>query len=278
MAGELRAGDVGLFGPSSVAWRIHADPSALVGGLRALLIQALNPLAMAAVDQHSDFRTDPWGRLRRTSQYVTNTIFGDTPTALAEGARVRAIHRRIRGTDPVTGRSYRADDPSLLLWIHAVEVHSFVAAYRRFGGPLSEADADRYVAEMVRAAELVGLHAKDVPVSLGALREYLHGVTGLCVTPAARAGLWLILTPPAPLAGRIAWTVPATAAVSLLPRRIRDLYGLPWPELADPLVRVAVFSLCRALNTLLPPPPPVKEALARVAGRRARDPRAKRHG
>ncbi|CAN5526278.1 oxygenase MpaB family protein [soil metagenome] len=256
--------DLGLFGPDSVAWRMHQDPSMIVGGMRALLIQALNPLAMAAVDQHSDFRSDPWGRLRRTSEFVATTIFGDTPSALSAGARIRAIHKRVRGTDQVTGLAYSAEDPQLLLWIHAVEVHSFITAYRRYGGRLSDADADLYVYEMVRSAELVGLHAEDVPTDLDDLRSYLSGVKSLCVTPAAREGLWLVLNPPAPLPGRLAWTLPAAAAVSILPRRVRDLYGLPWLQPADPAVRLAMFSLCKTLRLLLPPPLPVREALERA--------------
>jgi uncharacterized protein (DUF2236 family) len=256
--------DTGLFGLESVAWRIHADPCSLVGGLRALIIQALNPLAMAAVEQHSDFRTDPWGRLRRTSEYVTTTIFGDSASAHAAGARIRAIHRRVSGIDSVTGLPYRADDPQLLLWVHAVEVHSFYYAYRCFGGRLTSADADRYVREMVASAELVGLHAQDVPQSLEELREYLRGYRKLCVTPAARDGLKLVLSPPAPLAGRVAWAIPAAATISILPRRVRDLYGLPWVPVADPALRFGVYSLCRALNVLVPPSPPVQEARARA--------------
>src|SRR5436190_22763144 len=101
-------GDAGIFGPDSVAWRIHADPWMLVGGLRALLVQGLEPRAMAAVDQHSAFREDPWGRLERTTQFVLHTTYGDTPTAEAAAARVRGVHRRIHGVDPVTGESYSA--------------------------------------------------------------------------------------------------------------------------------------------------------------------------
>jgi uncharacterized protein (DUF2236 family) len=259
-----RSEDVGLFGPNSVAWRLHQDPCMLIGGIRALLIQALNPLAMAAVDQHSDFREDPWGRLRRTSEYVTTTIFGDTASALAAGARVRAIHRRVRGVDPVTGRSYSAGDPELLLWIHVVEVDSFVTAYRRYGGHLSDADADLYVKEMVRAAELVGLHEQDVPHTLFEIEEYMRGVDNLCVTPAAREGLRFLLFPPAPALGRLAWAIPATAAVGILPPIVRDLYGLPWFEPADPAVRIGVSALCKTLRALVPPPLPVREALERA--------------
>src|SRR5215471_14616516 len=179
------SGDAGIFGPDSVAWRIHADPVMLVGGLRALLVQALEPRAMAAVDQHSAFREDPWGRLERTTQFVMATTYGDTAAAEAAAARVRAVHRRIHGVDPVTGAAYSASDPDLLLWIHAVEVDSFVIAYRAFAGRLSDEDADRYVAEMARVAELVELPPGMAPQNMGELREYLDSMEGLQVTDAA---------------------------------------------------------------------------------------------
>jgi uncharacterized protein (DUF2236 family) len=261
--------DLGLFGPDSVTWRIHADPSMLIGGLRALLVQALHPVAMAGVAQHSDYQDDPWGRLQRTVDYVVTTTFGDTATALAAGARVRAVHTRVRGLDPVTGRSYRADDPDLLLWVHAVEVHSFLAAYRRYGGLLSPADADRYLVEMVRAAELVGLDPAHVPGSTDELRRYLQGVSGLTLTPAARAAMAQILSPPLPLPLRPFWVVPTTAAVALLPQWARDLYGLSWfPPLGMP-VRVGTFSLLRLLNILVPSHPAIRQAQGRARSQAA---------
>src|SRR3954447_1507496 len=104
-------GDAGIFGPDSVAWRIHADPVMLVGGMRALLVQALEPRAMAAVDQFGRFREDPWGRLERTTNFVVATTFGTTATAHAAAARVRAVHERIRGVDPHTGLPFAANDP-----------------------------------------------------------------------------------------------------------------------------------------------------------------------
>jgi uncharacterized protein (DUF2236 family) len=256
--------DVGLFGPDSVTWRIHGDPAGLIGGLRALLIQALNPRAMAAVDQHSDFRTDPWGRLRRTSEYLTATTFGDTATAHQWAARVRAVHRRVHGIDPVTGRAYSADDPELLLWVHAVEVDSFLVAYRQYAGPVSDEDADRYVAEMVRAAELVGLTAKEVPASIAELRVYLDSVTGLALSPAAKEGMRYVLAPPLPLAARPLWAAAATAAVAILPEHVRDLYGLRWWPVATPVVRAGVYGLLRIFNVAVPPPPPVRAAMARA--------------
>lgn len=256
--------DLGLFGPDSVTWRIHADPSMLIGGLRALLVQALHPLAIAGVAQHSDYQDDPWGRLQRTVDYVVTTTFADTQKALAAGERVRAVHTRVRGIDPVTGHPYRADDPELLLWVHAVEVHSFLAAYRRYGGWLSRADADEYVAEMVRAAELVGLIPHQVPATTDDLRSYFQRVSGLQLTPAARNAMGQIVSPRMPLALRPLWAVPTTAAVALLPQWARELYGLTWfPPLGMP-VRVGTFSLLRMLNILVPSHPAIREAQDRA--------------
>lgn len=260
--------DAGLFGPGSVAWRIHADPAALIGGMRALLVQALNPRAMAAMAQHSDYRADPWGRLRRTAEYLVDTVYGSRERAERAAARVRAVHRRVHGVDPVTGVAYRADDPDLLLWVHAVEVDSFLAAYRAYAGAVSDDDADRYVAEMVRAAELVGLARRAVPHDVAALRAYLEGTfSSLALTPAAREGMRVVLSPPMPAALRPLWTIPAVAAVAILPPPVRDLYGLPWPPPATPPVRLAVWGLLRALNVARRPPAPIRRARAlTVAG------------
>ena len=236
----------------------------LIGGMRALLVQALHPRAMAAMDQRSGWRQDPWGRLRRTSEYIATTIYGDTRAAHAAAERVQAIHRRISGFDAVTGRPYRADDPELLLWIHCVEVDSFLAAYRNYGGRLGDEEADAYVSEMTRAGELVGVRTEDMPRSVDELNAYLEGVTGLCVTPAAREGLRLVLSPPVSLPGRIAWTVPAVAAVAILPAHVRDLYGLPWFQPAEPVVRAATSALCKTMRAVLPPPPALRAAMERA--------------
>ncbi|MDQ4129503.1 MAG: DUF2236 domain-containing protein [Actinomycetota bacterium] len=254
--------DHGLFGPDSVTWRIHAHRSMLIGGLRALLVQALEPRAMAAVDQHSAFRRDPWARLGRTSEYLISTTFGDTTAAEKAGARVRALHAKVAGVDPVTGRPYRADDPELLVWVHAVEVDSFLATYQAYGGRLSQSDADRYVTEMVRAAELVGLAADEVPASVPELRAYLAGVRGLCVSETTRAAMRTLLAPPMPARLRPLWAVVVAAAVGILPPRARELYGLPWPAPAMAVVRPAVHALIRALDLTVPRHPMVRRALA----------------
>lgn len=259
------APDLGLFGPGSVTWRIHADPSMLVGGLRALLIQALHPLAMAGVDQHSDYRTDPWGRLQRTSEYVMTVTFADTATAVAAGAHVRRLHARVKGVDPVTGEPYRAGDPELLGWIHNVLVHSLLKAYRRYAGSISRADGDRYVAEMVRMAEVVGLAARHVPKTEAELKDYLEGVKGLQASAVAREGMRMVLTPPMPLPLRPLWAIPGAAAVGLMPRRLRAMYGLPWFPPADPAVRLSLSTLFRSLRLVLPDPPPLKDTKRRAA-------------
>ena len=129
----------------------------LIGGLRALLVQGLEPRAMAAVDQHSAFREDPWGRLERTTKFVLATTYGDTAAAEAAAALVRRVHTHIHGVDPVTGRAYSANDPDLLLWIHAVEVESFLLVYRTYAGRITARKATGTSARWRGVAEMVEL-------------------------------------------------------------------------------------------------------------------------
>ena len=129
------ADEHGLFGPDSVSWRVIGHPAALVGGMRALLLQALHPLAMAGVAQHSNYLEDPMRRLRRTAGYVSTVTFGTHAEAEAAAAVVRGVHKHVHGTDPVTGRRYSASDPATMVWVHCVEVHSFLAAYRAYALP-----------------------------------------------------------------------------------------------------------------------------------------------
>ena len=127
------------------------------------MIQALHPLAMAGVDQHSDWRADPVGRLAATSAYLATITFGERGAAERAAARVRRIHERVTGVDHETGKPYAAGDPELLLWVHAALVDSGIAARELFGTPLTPDEADSYIEEMVVAAELVGVPAELVP-------------------------------------------------------------------------------------------------------------------
>src|SRR5579859_4008300 len=188
--------DDGFFGPASVTWRVSADPGRPVAGLRALLIQALHPLAMAGVDQHSNWRADPVGRLAATSGYLATVSFGEKAAAARVAARVRKIHQHVKGVDDLTGKPYAASDPALLLWIHAALVDSTVVARSLFGSPLSRADADEYVAEMVVAAELVGVPREMVPSSVAELDAYLESVRPeLACSPAAKDAMAYLLDP-----------------------------------------------------------------------------------
>jgi uncharacterized protein (DUF2236 family) len=227
--------DDGFFGPGSVAWQVSADLSAPVAGLRALLIQALHPLAMAGVDQHSDWREDPVGRLAATSGYLATVIFGERASAERAANHVRRVHERVTGLDTVTGREYAAGDPALLLWVHAALVDSGIAACELFGNPLSQADADRYVAEMVAAAELVGAPRELVPASTAGLAEYFAAsVPELMCTPAAAESMAYLLEPPG-LESDIAeiWQDIRDGAVCSLPDWAIKLYGYEVAPMTD---------------------------------------------
>lgn len=248
------AADPGLFGPDSQTWRVNADPSMWLAGLRALFLQALHPLAMAGVAQHSGFREDPVGRLQRTAEYVATVSFGTTEQAHRAGARVRGIHRTVQGVEETSGLAYRADDPDLLLWVHCCEVESFLSTFRRSGGQMSDTEADLYYAEQTRSAALVGLDPRAVPSSRAAMATYFDGVRPqLRRTPAARSTALFLLFPPLPgrlklaAAGWPAYVGLATAAFALQPRWARRLYSLPGLPTTD----LAASLSGRALRTAL---------------------------
>ncbi len=246
--------DPGLFGPDSVTWRIHADRSMLIGGLRALLLQVLHPLAMAGVAQHSSYREDPLGRLARTGRFVGATTYGTTAEAERAIRTVRGVHARVRGTAS-DGRPYVATDPALLAWVHNVEVDSFLAAYRRYGSaPLSATDADRYVREMTDVARRLG--ATDLPETAPELSAWIDSVPELAMTREARDAVRFLVLPSLPVRMLPTYTVVAAAAADLLPLHRRIALGL-WPvPLADPLVvRPAASALLALLGWALGPPP-----------------------
>ncbi|WP_141698619.1 oxygenase MpaB family protein, partial [Streptomyces lushanensis] len=171
-----RAADPGLFGPGSLTWQLHSDPMMWIAGIRALYLQALHPRAVRGVIQNSDFRKDAWGRLRRTAHFVGTISYGTTEAAERAGARVRRIHRHLTATDPVTGERYGVDEPALLLWVHCAETDSYLHVLRRSGIALSDAQADRYVAEHRVGARLVGLDPDQVPGSTAELADYFATV------------------------------------------------------------------------------------------------------
>ena len=215
------------FTPEDPVWRVHADASMFPGGVAALLLQSLHPLAMAGVAGHSGYRGDPWGRLQRTSHFLATTTFGTVDDAEAAIARVRGIHERVRGRDP-QGRAYRASDPRLLRWVHVAEAHSFLTAYQRYAvQPLTPAEADTYVAQSALVASRLG--ATELPTTVAELDAALTGFRPeLEATDEARAAArFLLLEPPLPWPARPGYGLIASGGVAVLPRWARRALRLP---------------------------------------------------
>ncbi|MBC9226987.1 DUF2236 domain-containing protein [Aeromicrobium sp. 636] len=243
------------FAPDDPIWRVHSDASMFVGGIRALLLQSLHPLAMAGVDQHSGFRGDPWGRLQRTSGFLAETTFGTIEHADRSIGAVRRIHERVRGTAD-DGRPYAASDPHLLRWVHVAEADSFLRAHDRYGSRrLSPTERDRYVAQSAVTARLLG--ATDLPEDVAALEEALRAYRPeLHSTPAAReAARFMLLRPPVPWAIRPPYGLLAAAAVGLLPRWARVPLRLPWLPITEATaVRAGGTVVTRAIGWAMSPP------------------------
>lgn len=249
---DPRPGDPGIFGPDSITWRIHADPSMALGGLRALMLQALHPLAMAGVSQHSSYRRDPWGRLFRTAEYIGTITYGTTEEAIAAGLRVRRVHKGLAGVEPESGQPYRVEDTRLLTWVHCAEIDSFLHAYRRSGGRLAPGDADTYVGEQLRAAALVGVDPEDAPSTAAELHEYMERMRPeLRATAEARDALTFLFSPPMPTPARPAWLYLTSLSFGLLPRWARRAYGTPAALTATPVTDVAAALNGRVLSAAL---------------------------
>jgi uncharacterized protein (DUF2236 family) len=248
-------GDPGLFGPDSVCWRVHADfTSMMVGGISALLLQALHPLALAGVWDHSTFREDILGRLRRTATFISGTTFGSRSDALTLIERVKRIHLGVTGTAP-DGRPYRASDPALLTWVHVAEVSSFLAAHLRYVNPqLAPNDQDRYYAEVAQIA--IRLGASDVPDSRAAVAAYLGSMRGELHTGARTDEVVRVLRQAAPDRPfmRPAGSLVFSAGVDLLPAWAQEKFGFgpiqrargalarPGVRLVAPVIRWALVN------------------------------------
>lgn len=243
------------FEPDRPIRRVHGDASMFAGGLRALLLQSLHPLAMAAVSAHSGYRGDPWGRLRRTSYFLAITTYGAIPDAEEAIAHVKSVHERVRGTSP-DGVKYRASDPHLLKWVHVAEVDSFLAAHQRYGAnPLNAEEQDLYVEDAALVARKLGV--VNPPTTVAELRqmltEYQPELRG--TTEARQAARFMLFQPPVPWAARPAYGVLTAAAVGLLPWWTRWPLRLPYLPLAErTVVRAAGDGLTRTIRWALTSP------------------------
>jgi uncharacterized protein (DUF2236 family) len=215
------------FPPDAPIRRVLGDASMFVGGLRALLLQSLHPLAMAGVAEHSDYRSDPWGRLQRTAEFLSATTFGNVETAEEAIARVRRVHEHVRGVAS-DGTPYSAGDPHLLMWVHIAELDSFLAAYQHHGSArLTPAESDEYVRDAATVARKLGVI--DPPVTVAELRTAIEAYRPeLRGTPEARdAARFLLLEPPLPLPARAPYAALSAGAVALLPAWARRPLHLP---------------------------------------------------
>lgn len=240
------------FTPDHAIWRVHTDTAMFVGGIRALLLQSLHPVAMQAVSDHSGFRGDPWGRLHRTSHYLATTTYGTDHDASRAIARVRGIHRRVHGTMP-DGTPYRADDPRLLTWVHIAEVDSFLATHQRYGAtPLTDAGVDDYLADTAQVAADLGVpepptDRRMLDRQLASFRPELR-----CTEPAREARDLLLRNPPLPAAARAGYRLLAAGAIATLPAWARAELSLPTLPVTDrvlaaPATRLALGALRWAL-------------------------------
>jgi uncharacterized protein (DUF2236 family) len=257
-------GDLGYFGPGSITWKLHDEPLTIVGGLRALLLQALHPQAMLLLAQRSQYQDDSWSRLQRTTAYVATLTFGTTQQVDGAAARVRAVHARLGINDPVQ-----------LAWVHACEVDSFLAAAAAVGLRLTDEEADRYVDEQARAARLVEVPAALTPHSSADLAAFIADLRpALALTREAVEAARHVLTvrPPVPrrwnLPVRAGWTTVAALAVGLLPAWARQMYRLPPLPGAGLVTNVSLRGLrvaVGALPTTWSHGPIYHDAMARAA-------------
>src|SRR5579859_902648 len=196
---------------------VHSDSAMFIGAIRALLLQSLHPLAMAAVAEHSGYRADPWGRLQRTSAFLALTTYGSAEDAQRAVDAVRAVHAKVSGTAP-DGRPYRADDPHLLTWVHIAEVDSFLRCHQRYGAqPLTPHEADEYVADAALVAGRLGVPDPPMDCAQLALRIEAYRPELAGTREARQAARFLLLNPPLPYAARVPYAVLAAVAVAEMP-------------------------------------------------------------
>ncbi|KTS16821.1 histidine kinase [Pantoea dispersa] len=262
-------GDPGLFGPDHIIWQVHGDfPAMLCGGISALMLQMLHPAALAGVWDHSSFRQDMLGRLRRTSQFIAVTTFGNTADAHTLIERVKRIHLRVTGIDN-TGKPYAASDPHLLTWVHVAETSRFLAAHLRYKNPqLSLADRDRYYAEAARVAEALG--AQQVPKSVEAVEAYLQAMRAELVYDArTHEVMQLLLNAPAPSwQAKPAMCVMLRAGCGLLPDWAQQLMQQPIGPVTQWRIDKQIALIAALLRWSIQ-----RGAWARAMQRMGRDPR-----
>lgn len=240
-------GDPGLLGPDSVSWSVIGDVTAFVGGIRGLLVQTAHPEVVAGVDQHSNYRSDPLGRLSRTSLYVTQTTFGAMPEVEEAVAMVRRAHGGVTGKSE-RDLNYSASDPELSAWVHNALTDSFLKAYLAFGPrPLSVAEADCFVSEQARIGRLLG--ADPIPETAAELADWITRHPRIESSAGQRRALDFLKAPPVASPVKLGYRVLCEAAITTIPERIRKFSGLTPRWGAEPFGRSAISTLRWAIGS-----------------------------
>jgi uncharacterized protein (DUF2236 family) len=250
---ERRSSRDGYFAPESVIRRVGDTPvTALLGGGTAVLLQVAHPLVAAGVADHSSYDKDVWRRLVRTLRALYLITYGSKAEAEGAADAVRSAHARVNGTTRVQlgsfppGTAYSAEDPDLMLWVHATLVHASLCAYQRFERALSRADEDSYYREMAIVARLFGTPPDVIPATLADLRDYFSAQlesSTITVTEPAREIARAIYR--SPLRGPMRMITPAhrLATTAQLPPRLRQEYDLRLAPLHGPLLAAAGHSM-----------------------------------
>jgi uncharacterized protein (DUF2236 family) len=240
-------GDPGLCGPDSVSWPVIGDVTAFVGGIRALLVQSAHPEVVAGVDEHSTYRTDPLGRLSRTSVYVTETTYGAAPEVDAAVATVRAAHVPVRGVSE-RDKPYNASTPALAAWVHNVLTESCLGAYQAYGPrSLTAEEADRFVVEQARVGALLG--ADPLPSTASDLSTWVRTHPELTRTKAQASAIEFLAAPPLSLPVRLGYRMLFKAAVETIPASVLDVIGLTPTRTGASVGRRGVGTLRWALGS-----------------------------
>ncbi|HZT52125.1 MAG TPA: oxygenase MpaB family protein [Stellaceae bacterium] len=249
-----------LFDPASLTWRINRERILILGGVRSLLMQIAHPLVAAGVAEHSGFRADPLGRLRRTMETMAVILFGTAAEARGAAAQLDAIHGRVHGIlreqagGFPAGTRYTARDPELLLWVHATLVDSTMLVYRRFVRELGAAEAEAYYQESKTIARLYGIPERLIPRRLCDFRGYVERMLEagpIAVSATARELAAHIVRPAIPMLPALGTAVVSLVSIGLMPPRLRDEFGLTWGPLRQAIVDAAAFGT----RTLLPAVP-----------------------
>lgn len=241
--------DAGYFGPASAVWTVHGDIAVLVAGMRALLLQALHPGAMAGVHEWSRYREDPLGRLNGTVRWVLTTTFGTRAQAEQACTRVGRLHERVKGSYNADGQdvAYSADDPHLASWVHVAFADSFLRCQQTWGRPIP-GGADQYVREWAEAGILMGV--AHPPTSDAELREQLAAFDSeLRSDERVRDAMRFLRKPPLDRSTGIGYRVIFAGAVATLPKKYRELLGVRrawWPAIT--VTRGVLWFVARLLG------------------------------